>query len=57
LANLDFTLTDMSGRVRLRGSTGNQPLSQIGTDQLESGLYLVRLKGSALTREFKIIKQ
>ncbi len=55
--SLDFIFTDMHGRVRLRGSAGNEPCTQIRIDQLESGFYLLQLKGQGITREVKIIKQ
>lgn len=53
----DYELTDITGKVWLRGTIGNQLLKEVRLDRLAAGSYLLHVNSSGSSREFKIIKK
>lgn len=53
---LRYQLCDLSGKIRLQGNA-SQALTTIRIDQLENGLYLLKVYSSVSSCEFKVIKK
>ena len=53
-ADVDFYITDLSGSVVKRGTTG---MSEISISNLKSGAYLIHTSGSQNGQVYRFIKQ